>query len=179
MLDNPLIALVIKALIAGEAAAGIPGTPIKQAFQPTVQGVNTAPTAYIYFIDDELVGNVRYDDKYDTINNVMVHTETQQVATTLQASALATQNPNTPGQKTAKDILRLIASILRSQVTVATLQASGVGIQNIKRIRNPYFQDDRQQNEASPSFDFVLTHKEIIVTETPSTTQTEIQVVQF
>ena len=56
MLDNQLFALVISAIIAGEAAAGVPGTPVKQAFQPTQQGVNTQPTAYLYKVGDRRLG---------------------------------------------------------------------------------------------------------------------------
>lgn len=178
MLDNQLIALTIQILIAGEAAAGIPGTPIAAAFQPTLQGVNTEPTGYIYKIGDHRYGSPLRSDKWDTDSNTMVHTESQQYETTFQLSALATQNPNSPDQYTASDIVNLMAAILQSSVAIQTFQQNNVGILRITDARNPYFMDDREQYEASPSFDFILTHKQTIITATPISQTTELQVVQ-
>lgn len=165
MQDNALIAIIISTLVAGEATAGIPGTPIKQAFQPTAQGANTQPTAYIHKLFDKRYGFLGRSDVWNSTQ--MVHTETQQYETTFQLSVLATQNPQTPSQYTASDICNLCASILQSSVSVASLQAQSVGIERITDVRNPYFLDDREQFEASPSFDFCLTHKQILSSTTP------------
>jgi hypothetical protein len=178
MLDNQLIALVIATVIGQEAAAGIPNTPIAQAFQPTQQGVNTVPTAYLYKVGDRRYGFVGRTDVWDTDTSRMIHTETQQYETTLQFSALATQNPATPTQYTASDILNQIAAILQSSATVAILEAQGVGVERITDVRNPYFQDDRDRFEASPSFDVVLTHKQILTTETPIAESIELQIAE-
>jgi hypothetical protein len=179
MLDNQLIALVISAILAGEATAGIPGTPIKQAFQSTMQGVNSAPTAYLYKIGDQRIGQVGRQDVWNLTDSVMVHTETQQYSTTFQFSALATQNPNTPTQYTASDILNLIASILQSSVTIATLEAQDVGVLHIGELRNPYFLDDRQQNEASPSMDVTFCHQQVISSSTPVVSEYEFKIVEI
>lgn len=175
MQDNPLIALIISTIIAGEAVAGIPGTPIKQAFQPTMQGVNSQPTAYLYKIGDRRTGFVSRNDAWQT--NRMVHTESQIYETTFQISALATQNPNTPNQYTASDILNLIASILQSSQAIAAFEAQGVGVERVSDIRNPYFQDDRQQNEAAPSMDVVFSHSQIITSTMPIVTTTELNII--
>lgn len=177
MLDNQLIALIISTVIAGEATAGIAGTPIKQAFQPTQQGVNTQPTAYLYKLFDKRLGFVGRSDNWDADDSVMVHTETQQYETTFQISALATQDPKTPSQYTASDILNLIAYILQSSNAIATFEAQGVGIKHIFDVRNPYFLDDRDRHEASPSLDFTLTHKQIISNQAQIITETEFDVV--
>lgn len=176
MLDNQLIALTISTIIAGESVANIPGLPIKQAFQPTLQGVNNQPTAYMYKVGDRRVGSPQRSDLWDNDIPAMVHTELQQYATTFQISALATQDPKNTNAYTASDILNLIAYILQSSVAIATFEANGVGIQRIMDVRNPYFLDDRQQNEASPSLDFILTHKQIITSTTPIITETEFQI---
>lgn len=246
MLDNALIKLIIQALKAGETAAGIPGTPIAQAFQPTRQGVNSVPTIYLHKIGDHRYGWRSATDVWNPINNAvftasisgsvlnvtavasgsiivgsaligdgipngtviisrgtgtgstgtyninrllsvtsesmtsapgsMTHTESQKYETTFQLSALGTQNPSTPDQYTASDICNLCASILQSQSTITTFQNAGVGIEKISEIRNPYFMDDREQPEASPSFDFVVTHNQIIVTTTPITSEIVLQV---
>jgi hypothetical protein len=176
MLDNALISLIISTLVAGEAAAGIPGTPVKQAFQPTAQGVNSQPTAYLHKLGDRRYGFLGRSDVWDQASSTIVHTETQQYETTFQLSTLATQNPATPNQYTASDICNLCASILQSALAVATFQAQGVGIERVTDVRNPYFLDDREQYEASPSFDFILTHKQIITTTTPILQSEEIAI---
>jgi len=177
MLDNALITLIIQALTAGETAAGIPGTPIAQAFQPTQQGVNTEPTAYIHKLFDHRYGFLQRTDVWTNPN--MVHTENQKYETTFQLSALATQNPASPTQYTASDICNLCAAILQSDQARVTFGAQGVGIERVTDVRNPYFDDDRGQFEASPSFDFVLTHNQIITTEIPILQPTEVNIYEI
>lgn len=162
MLDNALIALVISTISAQEAIAGIPGTPIAQAFQPTQQGVAKTKTAYLHKLGDRRVGSPYRTNIWDADNEVEVHTETQQYETDFQISVLSTQNPSTPEAYTASDIVNLIAYTLQSTKTIETLEAQGVGILRVREVRNPYFMDDRARYEASPSFDFTLTHKQII-----------------
>lgn len=176
MLDNQLIALIISTLVAGEATAGIAGTPIAQAFQPTQQGVNTQPTAFIYKIADKRYGYPRWEDVWNPDTSAIDHVESQQYETTFQLSALATQNPKTPNQYTASDICNLCAHILQSAAGVQTLQAQGVGIERVTDVRNPPFQDDRSRFEFNPSFDFVVTHKQVISSTTPILQSTEIQI---
>ncbi len=176
MLDNALIALIISTIIDQETIAAIPGTPIKQAFQPQQQGVNTIPTAYLYKIGDKRFGYPQKIDVWDSESESMIHKEMQQYETTFQISTLATQNPSTPEAYTASDILNLIAYILQSSATIAILEAQGVGILRIADIRNPYFIDDRGRNEASPSMDFVLTHKQIVLSTNPIIQDTEFNI---
>lgn len=167
MLDNELIALIISTIIAGEANAGIPNTPIKQAFQPTNQGVNTGPTAYMFKVGDRRIGFPYRADVYDSMAGAMTHTELQQYETTFQISCLSTQNPANTTQYTASDIINLVAHILQSDTTISTLITEGIGILRIQSVRNPYFTDDRNRNESSANLDFTLTHKQIIFSSTP------------
>ncbi len=176
MFDNQLIALIISTLIAGEAVADIPNTPILQAFQPTQQGVNVDPTLYLFKVGDRRFGWVERKDVWDEGAMVMRHQETQQYETTFQISALATQNPKTPNAYTASDILNLAAYILQSADAIATLEAQGVGILRVTDVRNPYFSNDKQRNQASPSFDFTLTHKQVILSLVPIVTTTEFNI---
>lgn len=176
MLDNQIIALVISTVIGQEAIAGITGTPIKQAFQPSQQGANTKPTAYLHKIGDKRYGYPRKNDVWDSENEEMVHQETQQYETTFQVSAWAIQDPKTPSNYTASDILNLIAYILQSSETIAIFEAQGVGIERVTSVRNVYFTDDRGRFEASPSFDFVITHKQLITSTVPKLETTELNV---
>lgn len=233
MYDNQIIQLIIKILIAGEANAGIQGTPIKQAFQPTRQGINTKPTAYIYKIADERVGTparteewkpyvsnlitengqilltedgqsitttsglpqyittedgIPLTDQYGNFiteetgssdSYALVHTEIQQYATTFQLSALSTQSPATPNQLTASDLLNLMAYILQSTRAIEAFQCNNMGIQNIKSIRNPYFSSDRDQFQASPSFDFIITHKQVLSSVSKILESVDIQIYEI
>ncbi|HZZ80033.1 MAG TPA: hypothetical protein VFE62_16085 [Gemmataceae bacterium] len=176
MLDNPLLALIIQVLIAGEAAAGIPNTPIAQSFQPTQQGANSGPTIYLQKLFDQRYGSTERTDVWDEPNSQIVHTEIQQYETTFQLSAEAQQNPATPTQMTASDILNFAASILSSDPAIQTFEAQGIGIYRITQVRNPAFRDDYEQYEFNPNFDFVLTHKQIITTSTPVAQTIELQV---
>jgi hypothetical protein len=179
MTDNQLFALITSQINLMKVAAGIPDIVVLQAFQPTQQGVKTVPAAYIYKISDNRYGYPEWTEVWDEDSETMIHSDSQQYQTTFQFSALATQDPTTPSAFTAADILNRIAYILQSQPTVAAFEAQSVGILRVTDIRNPYFKDDRARNEASPSFDFVLTHKQINLSITPIITTTELNVLSI
>jgi hypothetical protein len=86
------------------------------------------------------------------------------------------QDPKTPTQYTASDILNLIASILQSDASIAAFQAQGVGVLRVTGVRNPYFLDDRQQNEACPSLDVTFTHKQVVASTAPVVQSVDVQV---
>lgn len=176
MLDNVLIKLIIATIIEQESIAGIDGTPIKQAFQPTQQGVNTQQTAYLHKIGDRRLGTPLRTNVWNELTQTMVHTETQVYETTFQISALSTQNPSNTTQYTASDVLNLIAYILQSEQTINTFLAQDVGILRISEVRNTYFEDDRQRHEASPSLDFILTHKQIVASNVNVIQSTELNI---
>lgn len=110
--------------------------------------------------------------------SAMIHKEVSQYETTFQLSALSTQSPDTPDQKTASDLLNYARYVLQSQMSIATFEAQGVGILKIAPVSNTPFMDDRDQFEYSPSFDFVMTHKQTIVTTTPVLESEEIQILR-
>lgn len=105
----------------------------------------------------------------ETINATpgMVYEEIQQYLTRFQLSALSTQDPANATQLTASDILNYAAYAMQSETTVASLESVGVGIMRIEDIQNPYFSDDRQRYEASPSLDFTLSYKQQIISYVP------------
>lgn len=162
MLDNQLITLIIKTITDQEVVAGIPNTPIAQAFQPTQQGVNTQATGFIHKLFDHRLGSPYRSDVYNTTTKKMVHTEVQEYETTFQIGVLSTQDPANQSQYTASDIANLIAYILQSSATIDILNTQGVGVLRSPDVRNPFFTDDRDRNEAAPSFDFTVQHKQIV-----------------
>lgn len=158
MTDNELIKLFLPIINTGLQDAGLTNVVVTQSNQPTQQGINIAPTVYFYKIGDHRYGWVDREDKWDGINNV--HTEVQIYETTFQISALVLQKPNNTLTYTASDLVNEVAYIMQNESTLQTLSDSNVGILRITDVRNPYFLDDRDNFEASPSFDFILTHKQ-------------------
>lgn len=176
MTDNDLIKLFLPIIQNGLIADGYTGVVTKQANQPTQQGVNTGPTVYFYKISDHRYGFLRRDDVWNTDLMIMEHTESQQYETTFQISALVLQNPLNTNTYTASDLVNEVAAIMQSDKTRAILSAQNVGILRVTDIANPYFLDDRDQFEASPSFDFVLTHKQTRVTTDPVINSWELDI---
>lgn len=169
MLDNEIIQVIISIINAGLTAAGssYAGLLVKQSNQPTQQGVPTKSTVFLTKLPDHRYGSLRREDKWDLDLLKMIHTETQQYESTFQIEALAIQNPKNINSLTAADIVNRVAAILQSDYALTTFRQNELGVERILDIRNPYFQDDKQRNEAVPSFDFILTHKQVIISESP------------
>ena len=167
MRDNDLIRLFLPIIVDGLEADGFTGVTVKQANQSTQQGINTNPTVYFYKLADKRYGFLRRDDTWDEEASEMVHTEEQVYETTFTVQALVIQKPPNPYGYTASDLVNEVASIMQSDSAREILMQSGVGILRIQPILNPYFTDDRDRFEASPSFDFTLTYKQTRVSTTP------------
>jgi len=167
MLDNALIKELRTTLLTGLTSLGKTTVKVKQAYQPTEQGVNTAPTIYLFKISDERVGYPYREDHWDVPNSLMVHTEFVPYVTTFQVGALVKQVPNSITAETASDLVNYASYILQSEAALNYLRSKDLGILPIKNIRNLYFIDSENQYEASPSFDFQISHKQVIVTSTP------------
>ena len=178
-LDNVLIAEIISILNNGFATISslVPTAPIvQQSYQPIQQGANTAPSLYLYKIGDTRVGWPSQQMVWNQEAQIEVLTQLQQYETRFQISAWATQNPADTTSLTASDYANYAVYIMQSMTTVAALEAIGCGIYSVKDVRNPSFMDERDRFEFSPSFDFVITHKQIITQTTPTITETIIQV---
>ena len=126
--------------------------------QPTQQGIPTAPTVFFFKVSDKRYGFLQRTDRWDTLLQEMVHTELQPYETTFQVSTLVLQSPATPNQYTASDLCNEVSSIMQSDNARDILYNNNIGILRVTDISNGYFVDDRDNFEASPSFDFVLTH---------------------
>lgn len=162
MQDNELMALIIEIISAQATDAGIAGVPVRQAYQPTNQGVSSTASAYLFKILDYRVGAPEKTDFYDDGTNEIVHRESQWIETTFQFSALAPYANTTPPPPTAGDILGSIAYILQSEDGIAAFQAQGVGVQKIGQIVNSLVPKDKGGYESAPFFDIVLSHKKTI-----------------
>lgn len=177
MTDNELIALLIGILRAAFTAQDLE-VKVRQSYQPRQQGTPTPKTVLINKIFNKRFGYLSRNDEYDEDAQVMRHTEKQWMETTFQITALAIQNPTTPEEPTASDLVNNVAQILQTDATLAVLRASNVGIYRISDIRNPYFVDDKERFEASPSFDFITTHEQVYISEVPVLQSTEFQIIE-
>lgn len=167
MKENDLYTNLRTIISAGLAANAAPAYPVLQDFQPTQQGMDSAPTIYLHMIGDHRYGSVQRTDIWDSNTSTMVHTERQLLETSFQLTCYATPNVNDLTIPTANDIAELVAAVLQSDSTIASLKALGLSVLRITDVRHPYFSDDRDQNEASPNFDFTIEHEQVIISTTP------------
>lgn len=169
MFDNQIFQLLRGVIIANVTAFGLPSNlAVKKAYQPTRQGVNTAPTLYIFKVSDRPLGSQKQSDTWDPVGLKSVHVEMQQYETSFQLQALVKQDPTQINQLTASDVVKRARAILQHSTTIASLQANGVGLYRPGlAVSNPYFEDDSERFEADPSFDFTVTHKDTITTTGP------------
>lgn len=181
MLDLQLQTLIKTILVDGFIALNIT-VEVDQNYQPTQQGANIDPTIYFFDVGpDKRYGFTEKKDVWipatppDT-GGLMQHTESQWMESMYQFSALATQNPADLNALTAKDLLNYAAYILNSDVSQATLQSNGVGMERITQIRSVPFVNEKGLYQKNPSFDVVFTHQQIITTTVPIVTSTEYQI---
>lgn len=165
--DNAIIQIFLPVINAALISNGYAGVTVKQANQPTQQGIQSNPAVYFFKVASKRYGFLGRLDEWDSDTSEMVHTESQYIESTWQVSALVLQSPATPNQYTASDLVNEVASIMQSDATRAILNQSNIGILRVKDLVNPYFVDDRDNFEASPSFDFVLTYQNIRLGTSP------------
>ncbi len=157
MTDNELFRILLLIIRDGLAVDGINDVTVLQAFNPTQQGVLTSPAVYLSKLYDYRYGWL-YRDQSNVPAGIQCE-QTQQVETTFKISALVIQNPLTPNQYTASDLVNKVTMILGSIENVEYLATLGLGILVIKQVGNDYDVDDRDQFEASPAFNLTISHK--------------------
>lgn len=177
MTDNQLIQVIISILEKGLIQYNQVDTLVRQAFQPTKQGVYTQNTLFFYKVGDIRYGFLKRSDIYDEATDLFIHTETQKYESTFQINALAIQNPANINNPTASDLVNLASGIMQSDYARGVLKASNIGIIRVTDIRNPYFADDKDRFEASPSFDFTLTYDRVLTSATPAVNTTDYQII--
>ena len=176
MRDNEIMRVLIPNLTASlvefvaSSNFAVQSPIVKQSFQPTQQGVPTCPTVFIHKIGDHRYGFPKKEYKWDEIKERMVNTETQIMETMYQVNALFIQDPANMVQLTASDLVNETAAILQSDYFLQILKANDIGMERITDIRQDFFYDDRDRQEASPSFDFTIAHKQVTIRNAPIVT---------
>lgn len=178
MLDNAIFTAVRAALLAGYALQPAPGPAVQvmQSNQPTHQAAPSGPALLLFMLPDRWVGSPLRKDTYDGVAGNFVHEEQQVVAATIQATGIYRQTAADTTGWTAKDVATIGAMILQSDATMAQLRAAGLKLERVTQVRNPVMANDRQEYEAVPSFDFVLTHTQTNVTRNPALVAEELRI---
>jgi hypothetical protein len=171
MLDNDLIQIFLPILTTNLIAQGYSDVVVKQDYQPTQQGADNAKTVYFHKIDDHRYGFPERNSFYDPSNppGVMTRIAKQFYETRFQFSAWIRQEPTIIGL-TSSDLVNIVAAIFQDQSVVNQLDQQNIGVLRITDVRNPMFLDDRDEYQASPSFDLTLIHQQIITLTAPAIT---------
>lgn len=173
--DKELIIAVKEALEIGLTAREV-DAGVKQSYQPTQQGVPTGPTIFIHLLQSKRFGWLTRTNKWDHDEEKIVHEERQWYESTFQVDALSIQDPADLTGPTAADLVSIAASIMQSDATRAFLRTKAIGIYRVTDERNPYYIDDKDRFEASPSFDFTLTHERIVKSTEPVVESLDFQI---
>lgn len=167
MLDNALIRLLISIISSGLILRGINSAQILQSYQPTQQGIIETPVVLISKLDDVPRIWPKRTDLWDPIGLVESHSELQIYETHFQIGTLYPQDPAVDSM-TASDLANTVRQIVQSEDCITTLLQNDVQVIRITPVRNPYFKDDRDLFEMSPSFDMALNHKQEFTNESDS-----------
>jgi hypothetical protein len=109
----------------------------------------------------------------NTLNDdgTATETETQPLETHFQVSALLIENPEDLSRPTASDVANFMAMWLASRAVSRVLRQHAVNLLRVTLVRNPYFSDDKNREEAMPNFDLVLTHTRVLSSTVPAADQ--------
>ncbi|USN16331.1 hypothetical protein PLUTO_00150 [Luteibacter phage vB_LflM-Pluto] len=152
---------------------------VVQKQQPTQQGVPTSSTVFFEKLFDIPFGWAKTNYVYNDGDNTFSEDESSSYQTTFQISALAIQNVLDTSLPTASDIVSYLRGFITSRATIREFMKVGVNMYRVSQVRNPYFEDDRHQNEAAPSFDLVLTHSRVVTTKVGAVDEVEGRVIGY
>lgn len=184
MTDNELIALAISTLEPLVQDKFGSNVVMLQKDQPTQQGVPSEPTVYIEKLFDKRYGFTRED--LDLSGGGVIPPPppgadipadyVQVIETTFQFSAFVLQDPSDLSIPTASDLVNYVAQLLSVRAILQTLREGGAMVMRSMQVRNPYYTDDRERFEASPSFDVVFQHERDISLTVPSITGVGVEI---
>lgn len=147
-ITEPLTALLLK--------LNINDLPIYASYQRGDNG-RVLKAAYMYPVAEEPRGW----QSHKTVQGVTSMVQNQQ--DTYQLQVFIPDDPTNPVQTTAIDYANTLRAIIQSPQYVAELAKSNIGIQRPTGIRPTYFQNEQDEYEANPNFDFVVSHKRELV----------------
>lgn len=160
MLDYDIVRVFRPLIVDGLADLGITDVDVLMNYQPTKQGADTK-AVYFFNVGDKNVGAVSRDNIIDNDTQILESVETQVKETTFQVNTLFKQDPSNL-TITAKDLCSYVYMILQRRKSLDTLKSNGLGILWVSEIRNVPFMDSDDNYIFNPSFDFTITHKQVL-----------------
>lgn len=147
----------------------VPNLVVRQNYQPQASGQATDPALYVYHIGDKRRGSPMRTTRVLPDFSTVV-TERQTYESTFQITAAADV---ASGSSTPSDLANLASAIMAGGDTLALLQTYKAGVLLISDVRNPFNVDDRDEYEATPNFDVVITHARVRTVITPVVARVE------
>lgn len=177
MKENELKVLMRATLLSGLASSGYASIKVKQSYQPTTQGREQVPTLYYWQLSGPTgFGRPWHVEEYNVLTGNVVVTEIQNILTTFQIMATAPVSPTDTSAPTPGDLALAAMQVIRSSVFIAALQAQGAGLCDNTAIRTMQVQNDEDQFEDMPSFDFTVAHQSRIILTGPALQGTELNI---
>lgn len=167
MRDSPFIIALRAVLTTRYQTFGFGDVAIKQAEQPTQQGIMINRALYVRKILDYRYGYPQRRDEYEESTNTFLHIESSQIIATYQFNAISRLNPADDAAITAADVLKFTAAAIQSDAVMAALRAEGIGVLRVQDLRNVYEIDDQGRHQATPMFDAKFTYRDEIIDRIP------------
>lgn len=162
MKDTPLRAAVRAILLNLMAAHGRSHYRVLAEYQPTAQGRDHS-AVYFFRVSDARHGWQQRKYSYPATAPQGSAVESQILLSTFQFGAYTMPDD----AFAAVDLLEFISMLINSAAFVDAARAQGIGVQRITNVRTPYFRNENDRFEPSPSFDVVFSHKSTISPQTP------------
>lgn len=177
MLENEIYTALVALINAGAANLNVPAFKAKQRFQPTAQGIDSGPTAYVTVLFHTPVGSPERKSVPVVGQPLKVALqETQLYETTAQVTGVYAQDQDGP-ELTAADIANYAQAILRSEWGMGEMLAAGMALLRVGQVRAVQFQNGSDEWETAPVFDFVFTHNQVTVSQAPAVSATALRTV--
>ncbi len=176
MISGDVAKVILSILTAGFVDQGHSDIKVKKNYQPTKQGAPVGPTIFFTRIVTPRYGHQGRKQVFNVGNNNFDKTENYWLTPTYQINAQIRQDISDPNSINAFDLVDLAAAILQTEETRQTFLASGIGIIRITEIRELKILDDSDQYEIEPSFDFVLSYNQTIISTVPVADPVELDI---
>lgn len=146
------------------------GYEMIREYQPTTQGTPSAPVLTYFKVSDKRIGMPWRDDVWNATTSIMTHYEVQRYETTFQIGALST--------KDSSDAVNTAAIAMAGEEAIEYFKPYFIGVLQTTgaEVRNPYFVNDKDQFQASPSFDVTVVYNRARIITTPVITSVEYNV---
>lgn len=168
MNEFQVFSLVVSQLTAAFAEQG-KTVPVAQSYQLQNEG-RQDNTVYFYSVVTPALGWQGRRYRVDLSRNELIRDERQVYAMFLQIFALWDDGHQ---DMAASDVVAMARQLVASSRFTAALAKQGVFVERPTDVRNPFFTNDRDQQEASPSFDVTLSFTRTIEQVSPAVDRVE------